>query len=103
MTLKCSLCKQSFTSLIITPEIALNEVSTMLFSHLRKHHEVEAKQLTNKIFTLGSILPWILEMQLADWNRVEETFLDTQVLEWSKRILQILGVGQNAHEPKKEL
>ena len=92
MTITCSLCKLPFKSLIITPEIALNEITQKLAQHMKDKHHEEAKKMIDTIVQLTNMMPFILIMQHATWSAVDEPFVDEQYRGWSKRAAEAVGI-----------
>lgn len=91
MTLKCSLCGHSNTSLIIADDnAALNQISQALAVHLKERHPDTALAMGKDLVQLTSIIPWLVIMKHAIFE--DEPFVKEQWQFWAKSYFERLGI-----------
>jgi len=93
MTISCNLCNQSFSSVIIHNDVALNEISVELTQHLKDRHQSEAKLLIkDHLMLMQGGLWYLLFSRYGKWE--EEPFIKNEFDKLSVKLVEILGIAQ---------
>lgn len=91
MTIRCQLCKQAFTSLLIPKEKALDEISKSFGEHLVQKHPKEGADLNQEILTATFLYGWyILVTRYADVPESEK-HIQSVIEKHHSQILKLLG------------
>lgn len=100
MTIKCALCPQKISSLIVIPEQALQEISTKVGEHVTKAHPEELKKFRETTIRAGLIFAWYkLASSFMDIPKTE-TYLQGILEKHEKEIMDLMGFDQE-EDPKE--
>lgn len=98
MTLHCSKCNLPFTSLIITHELAVKELSDKMFKHHMSEHSDEFRKFVLNLQARQVELAFLVAMKNLTVVSKEESWLTKEMEKAQDNIMSMLGFDAEREE-----
>lgn len=91
MIIHCSKCRETFSSLLVPQEKALEELGDKLATHCATKHRKEIIKLNEDGGKMGAIAMWLMLLRRFAAVPESETFIYGEIDKHANEVLEILG------------